>query len=213
MWNGVGNFSRSQRLRLMAARPPGAGSRRNRKWLGRIGGPLLARGIGFGQIIGVTEFPGVRGERHRHVHDMDHHPRGCGLRQRRGAQRSLTKDSRSAERIAARGRTCRRSESEMCEISSRRPSGTRSKRISRASATACCLAIICPLCWRGYQYRDGAANSERFRAGFDFACVGCQGERSELALANVSRGKRTLTDYEIQKILDILGRKRADLDE
>ena len=34
-----------------------------------------------------------------------------------------------------------------------------------------------------------------------------------MVLNRIELGKRTLTDFEIQKILDILGRKWADLDE
>lgn len=34
-----------------------------------------------------------------------------------------------------------------------------------------------------------------------------------MVLNRIELGKRTLTDFEIQKVLDILGRKWADLDE
>ncbi len=34
-----------------------------------------------------------------------------------------------------------------------------------------------------------------------------------MVLNRIELGKRTLTDFEIQKILDVLGRKWADLDE
>ena len=51
---------------------------------------------------------------------------------RRGVQSSLAKDSMSAERMAARWRSLKRRASVMCRISSRRPSGTLSNRVSSA---------------------------------------------------------------------------------